>query len=368
MILVVIGLYLRGVVGLSLFLSFSSSSPLLFFPLLFFLASSSSLFFFHFDFLKFSSHTFANTNYFSTDPSPLHALTLQAQHAHAQRNIPPTTQMSPLSDLQLLVKGARKTIVDPVLALFADLSDDEDEELTAEGKKERDEARERERQREKIRELKRRKIRAWGGLSLPSSSSRGGGKVKGEEGGVFIRRDVDDESMDVDIGDGVNGCELTRSMEMGMPPASEPVFPDAPRSRKPSRKARSQVYSEEKEGEEERPRKKARLPNLKSTPNAQGKADAKEKANGKEKSNGKEKTKTKGKEKDPKPQPDTYKQAWSVSEQHLLEQLLEQIPEGERFRWQKISRAMNGTRTPRQVASRVQKYFEKLKKFGVEGY
>lgn len=149
-----------------------------------------------------------------------------------------------------------------------------------------------------------------------------------------------------------------------MPP---PLGPDAPRSRKPSRKAKPQVSEEEKEGEEqdeeeERPRKKARLPNLKSTPNANGNANAKEKANGKDK------TKTKGKEKKPKPQPDTYKQAWSVSEQHLLEQLLEQIPEGERFRWQKISRAMNGTRTPRQVASRVQKYFEKLKKFGVEGY
>ena len=62
------------------------------------------------------------------------------------------------------MKGARKTIVGPVLALFADLSDDEDEELTAEGKKEREEARERERERDKIRELRRRKIRAWGGL------------------------------------------------------------------------------------------------------------------------------------------------------------------------------------------------------------
>jgi hypothetical protein len=27
---------------------------------------------------------------------------------------------------------------------------------------------------------------------------------------------------------------------------------------------------------------------------------------------------------------------------------------------------MNGRRTPRQVASRVQKYFEKLKRFGLE--
>ena len=90
---------------------------------------------------------------------------------------------------------------------------------------------------------------------------------------------------------------------------------------------------------EERPPKKARLHNLKSTPNAKGKA------------NGKEKTKTQGKEKKPNPQPDMYKQAWSVFEQHLLERLLEQILEEERFKWQKISRAMNGTST--QIASRV---------------
>ena len=35
------------------------------------------------------------------------------------------------------------------------------------------------------------------------------------------------------------------------------------------------------------------------------------------------------------------------------------------YRWSKISKAMGGRRTPRQVASRVQKYFEKLKLFGV---
>lgn len=35
------------------------------------------------------------------------------------------------------------------------------------------------------------------------------------------------------------------------------------------------------------------------------------------------------------------------------------------YSWLKISRAMNGRRTPRQVASRVQKYFEKLKRFGI---
>jgi len=63
---------------------------------------------------------------------------------------------------------------------------------------------------------------------------------------------------------------------------------------------------------------------------------------------------------------DTFKMAWSVEEQRLLERLLEEIPDGEKNRWAKISQAMNGRRTPRQVASRVQKYFEKLKKFGVE--
>lgn len=62
----------------------------------------------------------------------------------------------------------------------------------------------------------------------------------------------------------------------------------------------------------------------------------------------------------------TFKMAWSVEEQRLLERLLEEIPDGEKNRWAKISQAMNGRRTPRQVASRVQKYFEKLKKFGVE--
>ncbi|KAF5372552.1 hypothetical protein D9758_005157 [Tetrapyrgos nigripes] len=64
--------------------------------------------------------------------------------------------------------------------------------------------------------------------------------------------------------------------------------------------------------------------------------------------------------------PETYKQAWTSEEQHLLEKLLEEIPEGEKNRWKKISHAMNGRRTPRQVASRVQKYFEKLKRFGLD--
>ncbi|TEB32877.1 hypothetical protein FA13DRAFT_1773640 [Coprinellus micaceus] len=47
----------------------------------------------------------------------------------------------------------------------------------------------------------------------------------------------------------------------------------------------------------------------------------------------KEKEKEKGtREKKEKTRPETYKQAWSVEEQRLLEQLLEEIPEGEGFR------------------------------------
>lgn len=45
--------------------------------------------------------------------------------------------------------------------------------------------------------------------------------------------------------------------------------------------------------------------------------------------------------------------------------LLVCLKDSNRHRWAKISQAMDGRRTPRQVASRVQKYFEKLKRFGV---
>ncbi|CAE6337639.1 unnamed protein product [Rhizoctonia solani] len=63
--------------------------------------------------------------------------------------------------------------------------------------------------------------------------------------------------------------------------------------------------------------------------------------------------------------PSTFKQNWSLAEQHTLERLLVEIPSTVKFRWVRISEAMGGTRTPRQVASRVQKYYEKMKKLGV---
>ncbi|GJJ78858.1 hypothetical protein EMPS_11217 [Entomortierella parvispora] len=67
------------------------------------------------------------------------------------------------------------------------------------------------------------------------------------------------------------------------------------------------------------------------------------------------------------PKPPLFNIPWSDDEQRLLEKLLDEYPDepvaAQRF--QKISAAM-GTRTPKQVASRVQKYFIKLVKAGLE--
>eukprot|EP01132_Coremiostelium_polycephalum_P005414 gene5414-6753_t len=60
------------------------------------------------------------------------------------------------------------------------------------------------------------------------------------------------------------------------------------------------------------------------------------------------------------------KELWSESEQRKLEQLLIQYPPEEiaSHRWSKIAKSL-GNRTPKQVASRTQKYFIKLQKLGL---
>ncbi|KAJ1818787.1 hypothetical protein LPJ75_001348, partial [Coemansia sp. RSA 2598] len=67
-----------------------------------------------------------------------------------------------------------------------------------------------------------------------------------------------------------------------------------------------------------------------------------------------------------KPKPPSYNMPWTDEEQERLEQLLIEYPEEEvaNSRWRKISEAL-GTRSMRQVASRVQKYFIKLAKAGL---
>lgn len=62
----------------------------------------------------------------------------------------------------------------------------------------------------------------------------------------------------------------------------------------------------------------------------------------------------------------THNLPWSDDEQKRLEELLQIYPDEpvQAQRFNKISAAL-GTRTPRQVASRVQKYFIKLAKNGL---
>ncbi|XP_070176347.1 ZZ-type zinc finger-containing protein 3-like isoform X2 [Littorina saxatilis] len=61
--------------------------------------------------------------------------------------------------------------------------------------------------------------------------------------------------------------------------------------------------------------------------------------------------------------PATFNKLWSPEEQKRLDELLVRYPpeEIEARRWRKIAAAF-GDRTPQQIASRVQKYFEKLEK------
>ncbi|KAA1474616.1 hypothetical protein DENSPDRAFT_824632 [Dentipellis sp. KUC8613] len=284
------------------------------------------------------------------DPSSMRTLATSLRTTHQERNQPSAKQRSPLSPLQQFVKDARRTILDPILSTFV-LSDDssDEEELSPEELK-------KQRERQKIRELRMRRI-GEGGLTLP----RGGS-------GVYIRKDLEDESGEVNISlDDERNAPATPMASSAppsvpvdssiIPPSSEASTSTAPlpgpskpsRSRRPAAKPRAQEASatptKAKSGGRAAPSKPKR--SLESDEEAEAQPAKRAKETG-------------------KPRPETYKQAWSVSEQHLLERLLEEIPAGEKNRWAKISKAMNGRRTPRQVASRVQKYFEKLKRFGVE--
>ncbi|XP_073993104.1 ada2a-containing complex component 1 [Rhodnius prolixus] len=65
--------------------------------------------------------------------------------------------------------------------------------------------------------------------------------------------------------------------------------------------------------------------------------------------------------------PETFNQLWTVEEQLRLEALLVEFPPEpvENRRWKKIADAL-GNRTTQQVCSRVQKYFKKLHKAGLD--
>ena len=162
----------------------------------------------------------------------------------------------------------------------------------------------RRREREKIRLLKQRKIRTCG-LKLPGLRS---------SNAVFIRHDVEDESVDVDI-------SLDQDPSIDHAPIitsqSFETLSKSSRTRKPTIKKQNAITDPLLRSW---PLKKARKDDppppsyqqLEQEPMT-GPSPKHMKVSG-------------------KPKPETYKQAWSVSEQHLLEQLLEQIPEGEKYR------------------------------------
>lgn len=64
--------------------------------------------------------------------------------------------------------------------------------------------------------------------------------------------------------------------------------------------------------------------------------------------------------------PVSFNMPWTFDEQKRLEQLLIEYPDEPTaaYRWEKIARAL-GNRTPKQVGSRVQKYFIRLAQAGL---
>jgi hypothetical protein len=222
--------------------------------------------------------SFLTINPDAKDPTPLHAFAADLRATQHARSQPSMKQQSALSSTQQLVRTARRTIIEPVLASFELSSDSSDEEQ---------EPASHERQ-QQIRRIHLRKS----GLTVRAS-------------GVHILRNVQDESQDVDIAADVEPLAPTpSSMITSLPPPHSPTEPMAisvpsmrssrPRRPPPARPhaARAKKCALEAEQFSEPPIAKKE-----------------------------------------KPRSETYKQAWSVSEQHLLERLLAEIPDGEKNRY-----------------------------------
>lgn len=265
---------------------------------------------------------------FSTsDPVPFKALVTQTRETYTRQHQPSKKQTGPLSPLQQMVKAARATIVDPILPILASIpppDPEDDEPLDPEELR-------RIQERQKIRELKMRKVHGdvgfygFSGLALCKPGSEA----------VFVRRDQADESAEVDIGFGGSGGraagkatgKTTPSSALDLDvnsdtPATSIASPQVVQSTElPSSPSRSRRQTAKATaGRASRPTsstKKRAAPPSSPPPSSAGQNVASE---------------TPKLDKKGKPRPETYKQAWSVSEQHLLERLLEEIPEGERNR------------------------------------
>ena len=202
------------------------------------------------------------------------------------------------------------------------------------------------REREKIRELKLRKINNGGGHAIL------GTRRPRASDGVFIRTDLEDESAEVDVWGGERGVEeaqkvprgkakdlssleATFATDMNTPPTSSLT---SPRS---SESTAAAITGSEPSGSTRRRRStrnvinipvsakasRSRTKNVKPAPPVEDEMDVEPDEDLAPSSHDPPLDK-KG-----KPRPETYKQAWSISEQHLLEKLLEEIPDGEKNRY-----------------------------------
>ncbi len=246
------------------------------------------------------------TVFASADATPFSAMATAAREAHAARTVPPPAQLSAPSALRQLVAAHRAAILDPVLSAFrlpADLA-----ALSSDEEADPEELR-RAREREKIRELKKRRIEgdvALAGLGLRTSVA-----------GVFIRRDQEDESAEVDI----SMASDAPTTSVASLPLVTPVERGAStRERRGSRRAQENAKNEEA----------AAMVKAMAMAKTQAKLRAEPGENEEEPAAPSTEEPPLGK--NGKAKSGTYKQAWSVSEQHLLERLLEEIPDGEKNR------------------------------------
>lgn len=325
------------------------------------------------------------------DATPLRTLAIRTRIDHTQRAVPSNTQCSPLSFLQKFVKDARKVILDPVfqslsasadmvafsnptvtsnphvnslssndhnhiaaLTLSSSLSENEAEERQRAPVAQPSLNRKRERVRTKTRDLKNRKLKT--DLVV--------GCKLGEEGsnGVVVRHDIENEGAEVDVSMGTpqsclstpldqindpidadNAGEVTLDAMQGMElpnslkthPLVVPRQDNADQSfriRKPSLKLQPQSLTALTEVKNE-PLPPSSLPMSSQSLGKRCRDTISE---------------IDGVVRKPKTEPlslsevnaetdrvrsETYGQAWSISEQHLLERLLEEIPDGERNRY-----------------------------------
>jgi hypothetical protein len=218
------------------------------------------------------------------DPGPLQKFAVTEQIAYASRNQPSAAPCSGLSALQNYVKSARKSIVEPVFATLETFSDTENDDLSAKPTF-----------RSYLHTYRPRSTYASGGLTLATSRPRD------NTGQVILRSDVKEENTDalitVDTHEEDNENIKPRGKQLPYyPPDPTPPFPSSPAQKVKTSTAKLRQNS--------KAHSKPPRANLITTKLLK-----------------------------PKGKTDSYKQAWSNSEQDLLERLLDEIPDGTKNRF-----------------------------------